>query len=109
MTVSFTDLLNANLLRLKYKEYEGLMRRRSNPRELMGVVRDFLSFVERLKSTVNSSGLMRSLMEQERVAKRLITVIRVRYFLLFLYRKVIQNLVNRLISLIRSLLIQLSL
>jgi hypothetical protein len=107
MNLTFTDILDANLLRVKYREYEGLMRT-SKTKELLGTVKDFLHFVERLKSHVGSTVLMRSLEEQERVAKRLITTIRVRYLLLFLYKRVIQNLINRLVSLMRSLLIQLS-
>ncbi|MCG3109286.1 hypothetical protein L3N51_01576 [Metallosphaera sp. J1] len=106
--VTFSDIIDANLLRKRYQDYEKSLKR-SKPRDLMLVVKDFLTFVKGLKTSVTSSWLASNLAEQERIAKRIFTVLRLRYFILFLYRKIVDGLVTRLLNLIKSLVTQISL
>ncbi|MEM4371845.1 MAG: hypothetical protein QXS59_02210 [Metallosphaera sp.] len=105
--ITFSDIVDANLLRRRYQDYEKTLKR-SKPRELMLVVRDFLSFVRGLKSSVTSSWLKSNLAEQERVASRIFTVLRLRYLILFLYRRIVDGLVSRVLNLIKLLVTRIS-
>ncbi|AWR98726.1 hypothetical protein [Metallosphaera hakonensis] len=105
--ISFSDILDANLLKRKYQEYEVSLRRKK-AKELMIIVKDFLDFVKNLKSSVSSTWLMENLMEQEKVARRISLILKVRYFIVFLYKRIVEGLISRLINLMRSMLSQLS-
>ncbi|MEM3915293.1 MAG: hypothetical protein QXX67_08155 [Metallosphaera sp.] len=105
---SFNDILDANLLKLRYEEYVSSLKK-SNTKELMMTVKDFLSFVRNLRSSVSSSWLAKNLYDQEKIGRKIYFVLKVRYVILFLYRKIVEGLIVKLLSLIKSLLSQISL
>ncbi|QKR01109.1 hypothetical protein GWK48_09605 [Metallosphaera tengchongensis] len=98
--------MDGGLLKKRYEEYEVNLRT-SKIKDLMLVIRDFMEFIKSLKGAVYSEWLKRNLLEQERIAKKILTVLKVRYFLIFLYRRIVDGLVYKLINSIRSFLSQL--
>ncbi len=96
----FEDIVNASLLRRKYQEYERALSS-NNVSEIKAVIRDFLNFVKSVKFYVSDA--LRSIIEsQEKIAKELILVIRVRYLIIFAYKTIIRRLAHSLVNAIRS-------
>ncbi|MBW9141179.1 MAG: hypothetical protein K1T65_05730 [Candidatus Aramenus sp.] len=96
----FDDIVNASLLRSKYEEYERIL---SSNRisEIRVAVRDFLTFIRDIKAYVSSN--LRTIIErQEKIAKELLFIIRIRYLIIFAYKAIVNKLVKSLVNAIKS-------
>lgn len=102
MEIRLDDIVNVNLLKRKYEDYVNSFTAGIN--NIKAVVKDFIAFVRQIRLTTSSLKLLEILDQQERLAKRILLVYNIRYFLLMFYKSIIQRMINKLINLIRSFL-----
>ncbi|EZQ02016.1 hypothetical protein CM19_11110 [Candidatus Acidianus copahuensis] len=99
----FDDIINVQLLRKKYSEYEQSLSA-EHPRRVGTIVKEFIEFIRYIKSYTRSDRLLNLLKEQEKVARRILILGRVKYFLFFLYNTLVNTLIMKLLNLIRILI-----
>lgn len=96
MTVEFDDIVNVGILRSKYQEFEAAIKAR-----VLSVIKEFISFIKYIKNHTKSEKLLELLNEQEKLAKRIFIVYRIRFLLFIVYKELISRMVNKLVNLIR--------
>ncbi len=104
--ITLNDIINVSIVRKKYEFYEDQIKHK-DVSTIYSAIKDLVSFIMQIKNYA-SEELVVILKEQERIAKRIIMVIRFRYIIIFLYRKIIENLISSLEVLITKFLSNLS-
>jgi hypothetical protein len=103
-----SDIYNLEIVRKAYERYtEELNSYFASPKRLLNVIKDFINFVKSIEVSASSS-LIPILREQIRIAKRIIMIVRIRYFIYFVYHRLVKSLINKLIytiNLIKGLIV----
>ncbi|AWR94121.1 hypothetical protein [Acidianus brierleyi] len=104
--ITLNDIINVSIVREKYEFYENQIKHK-DVSTIYSAIKDLVSFIKEIKGYA-SEELAIILKEQERIAKRIITVIRFRYIIIFLYKRIIEKLINSLEILMTKFLSKLS-
>lgn len=97
MSVEFDDIINVSILRNKYADYESAIKGK-----VLSIIREFISFIRYIKTHTKSSKLLDLLNQQEKIAKRILLIYRIRFILFMIYKEIIENMINKLLRLIRA-------
>jgi hypothetical protein len=100
--ITLNDIINVSIVRKKYEYYEGQLKSRDTS-AIYAAIKDLISFIKEIKNYA-SEELALILRKQESIAKKIIMVIRFRYIIIFLYKKIMERLINSLSSLITRFL-----
>ncbi len=100
--ITLNDIINVSIVRKKYEYYEGQLKSRDTS-AIYAAIKDLISFIKEIKNYA-SEELALILRKQESIAKKIIVVIRFRYIIIFLYKKIMERLINSLSSLITRFL-----
>ncbi len=106
----FQDILNYTIMRKRMSQFEEELKlNRESPRSLKEVVKEFISFTRGVIREINDVNFREIMSRQLSLARKLLMTINFRWILIFLYRRVVTNLVNTLVSLINSAINQMKL
>lgn len=97
MDIAFDDIINVNILKSKYEEFEVAIKARA-----ISVIKDFLAFIRHIRLHLKSSKLLNLINEQEKVAKRILWIYRIRFILFAIYKRLIERMVDKLVILIKA-------
>jgi len=104
--ITLNDIINVSIVREKYEFYEDQIKHKDIS-TIYSAIKDLVSFIKEIKDYA-SEELLSILKEQERIAKKIITVIRFRYIIIFLYKRIIERLIDSLELLMTKFLSKMS-
>ncbi|MCY0850110.1 hypothetical protein [Sulfuracidifex metallicus] len=106
----FQDVLNFSIMKKRLAQFEDELKlNRESPKSLKAVVREFVEFTRTIYGEVTDLSFRELLTKQLKVAKRILLTINMRWIILFVYRRILTNLVNSLVSLINAVINQMKL
>ncbi|WP_338604186.1 hypothetical protein V6M85_05875 [Sulfolobus tengchongensis] len=101
--VTFDDILQYELIKRTYHNI--LMKLDSkNMRTLKQGLKELLNFVRRIKDYILDKNLKRILQYQQKLAKRLLFLINIRFLIFFIYKMIINNLIVKLYESIKTII-----
>lgn len=98
------DAINYAIIRKAYENYVEEISYCHNDKELSLIVKKFLNFLEGIRGSISNKGLIHYINEQIRIAKRILFISRIKYFIIFVYHFIINRLVNQLLNAIKRFL-----
>ncbi len=98
--VTYTDLLNYQLLKHYYESVISRLKNKSI-RNIKSTIKELLGVIERIKNFITDSRLKDIISNQEKVAKRLLVIINIRYLIFFIYKYIIGKLISTLYDLLQ--------
>ncbi|ADX86655.1 hypothetical protein [Saccharolobus islandicus] len=105
--VTFNDILQYEIIKKTYQNIITKLNSR-NLKSLKEGLRELLNFVRDIKNNILDKRLRRMIQYQQKLAKRLLLIINIRYVIFFIYKVVVNTLVSRLYESIRTLLEEVS-
>ncbi|ACP49967.1 conserved hypothetical protein [Sulfolobus islandicus Y.N.15.51] len=105
--VTFNDILEYEIIKKTYQNIITKLNSR-NLKSLKEGLRELLNFVRDIKNNILDKRLRRMIQYQQKLAKRLLLIINIRYVIFFIYKVVVNTLVSRLYESIRTLLEEVS-
>ncbi|ACP56606.1 hypothetical protein [Saccharolobus islandicus] len=105
--VTFNDILQYEIIKKTYQNIITKLNSR-NLKSLKEGLRELLNFVRDIKNNILDKRLRRMIQYQQKLAKRLLLIINIRYVIFFIYKVLVNTLVSRLYKSIRTLLEEVS-
>ncbi|ACP39424.1 hypothetical protein [Saccharolobus islandicus] len=105
--VTFNDILQYEIIKKTYQNIITKLNSR-NLKSLKEGLRELLNFVRDIKNNILDKRLRRMIQYQQKLAKRLLLIINIRYVIFFIYKVLVNTLVSRLYESIRTLLEEVS-
>ncbi|WP_432517961.1 hypothetical protein [Saccharolobus islandicus] len=105
--VTFNDILEYEIIKKTYQNIITKLNSR-NLKSLKEGLRELLNFVRDIKNNILDKRLRRIIQYQQKLAKRLLLIINIRYVIFFIYKVLVNTLVSRLYESIRTLLEEVS-
>ncbi|ACP36815.1 conserved hypothetical protein [Sulfolobus islandicus Y.G.57.14] len=105
--VTFNDILEYEIIKKTYQNIITKLNSR-NLKSLKEGLRELLNFVRDIKNNILDKRLRRMIQYQQKLAKRLLLIINIRYVIFFIYKVLVNTLVSRLYESIRTLLEEVS-
>ncbi|AGJ63992.1 hypothetical protein [Saccharolobus islandicus] len=105
--VTFNDILQYEIIKKTYQNIITKLNSR-NLKSLKEGLRELLNFVRDIKNNILDKRLRRIIQYQQKLAKRLLLIINIRYVIFFIYKVLVNTLVSRLYESIRTLLEEVS-
>ncbi|AOL16885.1 hypothetical protein BFU36_09390 [Sulfolobus sp. A20] len=98
--VTYTDLLDYQLLKHYYESVISRLKNKSI-RNLKSTIKELLGVIGKIKNFITDSRLKDIILNQEKVAKRLLVIINIRYLIFFIYKYIIGKLISTLYDLLQ--------
>ncbi|AKA72814.1 hypothetical protein SULI_02045 [Saccharolobus solfataricus] len=105
--ITFNDILQYEIIKRTYQNIITKLNSR-NLKTLKEGLKELLNFVRDIKNNILDKRLRRAIQYQQKLAKRLLLIINIRYAIFFIYKILVNTLVSRLYESIKTLLEEVS-